>query len=126
MKKLLIPLLMLTAPAMAHTQSPGQIDDTVYTEVNTYEFTVGNRNQYATAFELLVYDAERIDGTIVKDQNFRVLGTIQELTPNETFQFRIDLRARTNDLTHKVVCTRMIREAGYRSEVCSLVTMKRF
>ena len=126
MKKIVLALMLFTGTVSAHTQSPGKIEKTVFGEVNTVEFTIVNRNDYPSAFEVLVYDADMVDGKVVTVPEPKVLGTIEELTYNESFKFRVDLRAPTGTKTHKVMCTRMLRESGYRSSVCSLVVLNRY
>ena len=126
MKKVALAIMLFAGTASAHTQTPGKVEKTVFGEVNTFEFTIVNRNDYPSAFEVLVYDADMVDGKVVTEPEPKVLGTIEELTHNESFKFRVDLRAPTGAKTHKVMCTRMKRETGYRSSVCSLVVMNRF
>lgn len=122
MKKLLLVLLFPTV-ALAHTQAPGHVKHhIVYSEVNTYEFTVVNRNSYPTGFNVLTYDYDKKTG---KMSNEKKLGQIKNMVHNEAVKFSVDFRVAPGQKVDRVMCTEMDAPKSYRSKVCSLIEMER-
>ena len=117
-------LLLLSSTAMAHTQSPGLIEDMrIYKEVNSYEFTLVNRNDYTTSFNVLVGDYDPKTKGII---NEKIVGTIEDLGYNKGVKFMVDLRVNIDTTREALMCTEMVNpNASYRSRVCSKVIMKR-
>ena len=125
MKRILLAAIaVLSFNAMAHTQSPGHIiDDWVYKEVNSYEFTLVNRNEYVASYSILVGNYNPKTGLM---ENEKKLGTIENLEYNEGVKFNVDIRVPPATKRQALMCTELVNEnVSYRSRVCSLLELTR-
>lgn len=116
--------LLASASTFAHTQSPGKIvDKRIYKEVNSYEFTLVNRNKYLASYDVIVGDL--VEGT-KKMKNGKVIGRIENLKYNESVKFNVDIRVPPATTRKAVMCTELAHEtASFKSRVCSLLELTR-
>jgi len=114
---------LFSVSSFAHLQSPTKIKEhLVYMEINRYEFTITNANNYSSSYQLMTYDLA--EGNKLINEN--IIGVISDIRPKQKINFTIGLKAKEKTITEKVFCSQMIgSKGGFSSKICSLVVMRR-
>lgn len=126
-KSLLVAMalaLLLVTNVHAHAQKPGLYSDTrIYKELNTYEFTLSNKNDFTSSYKIYTGDWDVELGIMI---NERWIGSIVDMKPLEEVSFSIELRISPASYRERLMCTELdVEGMSTVSRVCSKVIMKR-